>query len=488
MDTTRFDIDITEVIWNLLSQWKMILVTAIAMSILVSGLKYMKDSMEYNAKMQEEQMKQEEARLPAEERIDKILEPLSDEDKTVVMYIVRQQELLRQQEEYLEDSIMINTNPANQRLLTIHYYIKGEEGIDLKVLCDIYTSLVQSTEVVSELREVIAPDVDLPYISELITTDNGVVEDSSATGTIYKVAITLPEETDASSVEQIITKMFTANNASLNKEVGSHRISVVHVLDEHKYNSVAMDRRGAINNTINNLQNNIRNNRTVINSEQQTALNAVSKINNEAHKQIDDEGETTEDAANTAGINPVFMVLGFLMGIIMYAFVYLLVLLYQKRIMSVKNAVKYTDSRLLGDIYYEEKKGLLSVLMSSAIVDKLRYGEKNDIERQKNLTINKLKAACEHADTDTLTVLNLIGEGGEAAKILDSLVQSATEKGIHTIKVDMYGEIDENEFLKMHDAVSIVGNNSKAAGVMNLAQLCKTYDIKQIGCVYLGRK
>ena len=46
----RKEIDFTEIVWVLLSQWKMILLSALIMAVLLGGVNYLKAVRSYNAK------------------------------------------------------------------------------------------------------------------------------------------------------------------------------------------------------------------------------------------------------------------------------------------------------------------------------------------------------------------------------------------------------------------------------------------------------
>ena len=122
-------INVKEIIWDLLEQWKAVLITALLVMALVAGAKYAKDMKSYEA-AQAEKEAQKQSTASAEDQIRDVLEALPESERSTVMTIVNQNEWIEKEKEYINKSILLNTDPTNQRTLAADYYIAAAEDTD----------------------------------------------------------------------------------------------------------------------------------------------------------------------------------------------------------------------------------------------------------------------------------------------------------------------------------------------------------------------
>ena len=149
------EINLKEVIWDLLSQWKAVLITALLMALLVCGAKHAKDVKAFNAAeaLQDEAASEEQAGLTPEERIAAVLEALPEDEREQVEYVSEQAEMAESMREYLRDSIRMHTDPTNQRRLVQIYNLTANNRGDLAILATIYSRMLQDEDFIKNIAK-----------------------------------------------------------------------------------------------------------------------------------------------------------------------------------------------------------------------------------------------------------------------------------------------------------------------------------------------
>ena len=115
-------LDYKQIFWDILSQWKIVLIVALAAGILVLMFKYNKDQAAYKARMDEEPLNAELEEEDAEEYLNKMYQNLPENDRDAVMYLLGLEEEIILQQCYLKESLLMNSAPTNQRFVLLNYY------------------------------------------------------------------------------------------------------------------------------------------------------------------------------------------------------------------------------------------------------------------------------------------------------------------------------------------------------------------------------
>lgn len=478
-------INIKEIIWDLLEQWKAVLITALMVMVLVAGAKYAKDMKGYNA-AQAEKAAEKQSAASAEEQIADILESLPESERSTVITVVKQNEWIESQKEYLNNSILLNTDPTSQRTLVLDYYIRAAEDSDTvrDSLIFGYRSKLRDKKVAEALGKVIAPDVETKYISELMWISNS---DSSGEETssdaILEVNVVLPDGADPQEVEKTLTSILKEQSPELSGRICPHSIELMSAGEIYDYNSVTANSRTNILYSINNLQNNTKNMQTNLSDDQKAALEAITAIRT-AENNVSDNEAGKEEAAETEiskpGLSKKYALLGFVLGVMMYAFIYLLVVIRKGCLLCAGDAALYTSSRLLGELYEQTEATGIKKLLKSPLVEKYRYGSRLDTAKQTDKMRSSVEAVCRHEGIKELTVFNV--SAGD--KLKEGVISELKKLGISVSELSASEDINENDLCDIADAVILTGNTTKVSALCRLTELLKDYDIKTLGSVY----
>jgi hypothetical protein len=479
------EIDLIDLLWKILMQWKAVLLVCIAMALIVPGIKYTKDKNDYQAALAAQKEAEAAASRPAEDRIEEALAPLSSDDRAGVVFLMNQRELLDQQRDYLANSILLR-NPSSQRQLVTNYLIRGSESSDMRTLADTYTTHLHSKDAVSVLRDAIDPEVSVDYISELIITssDNETVVDGSATSMVYSVAIVLPEQADADAVSNAVSSIMSDASSAVSSVVGEHSLRSLDTTDTHEFSKDLAETKLELTTKAATLATNLNNAENALNDQQKVAYEAIKLIETSAELRDDGAEAMSDEAIAPPGFSKKFALIGFLLGAVLYVAVYAIYLICKKCVASASSAQNYTGTRVLADLYRQLEHNGLSGLFTSKGIAKYRYKKKLDIDAQIGLLTNTVMALCEHNNIDRMTILRSGVPAGfdEAINILITKLKSDGNVKLEVLDAD---NIDEKAMSDISNAMYAVSGETKLSSLDRLHALIHDYDVATFGTVYM---
>lgn len=492
-------VNIKEVVWDLFSQWKAVLIAALLMALLVGGLKYAKDLNAYNEALNGAEA-EKEAALSVEQRVEAVLDTLPEDERTTVEYLSIQEDWIQSEKEYISNSILMNTNPANQRTLILEYLISVSDTSDSKVMSLLtgYAGCLAGESVAENLRQVIAPEADTKYITELLKTNagnNAVIEgntqilNADENSAVMSVYIVLPDDADALAVEAAVTAALKDRSAELNSKIGSHSIALLQSEESYLFNADAVNNRNNVLYSIYDLTSNAKNTKTSLSDDQKAALDSIAAIKsaemNSAELADNDAGGSVAAAPTKSGFNKKYALAGFVLGVLAYAFVYLLLTITRGCVNSASETNYYTQRRLLGEIYGKDNSKGFVWLLHSRFVEKIRYKGKDDESIQIGQIAEAIDAVCEHEKAKSLTFFDMTGGNDEH---VGSITETIKNKGIEVAVTDVSSGFDEKSLIGLKDAVMITGPSTKTSVLTGLMMLCGDYDVRMLGCIYIDPK
>lgn len=493
------ELKLTEIFWQLLAQWKAILIIALVFAIALPGFKLLKDMREYrsavdNATANSNVASENVSEAPAESRVEELLETLSGNDRIAVEYLSQQQQLAQEQYEYLTESIWLTSDPANQRTLSTQYYLLREGEGDLQPIIDAYSVCLKRPKVTAEIGRVVAPETDIKYINELVTITGSLVPDSQASGAILTVDIVLPKEAESSMVSALIDSIMNDVCSELRTAIGEHTVSRLSSEEQYRYNTSAIDRRQIINNNINGLQSNIKTQRASLSDPQKSVLNEITDILAEEDKT--DKGNAASNSSEVGSEEAVaniakpsfskkLTVLGFAGGVFLYAFAYLVLVVTRGRVSSLGELEPFVCGRSLGQIRWHGQYDGLSKLLHSKAVENLRWRSCGPIESQIERTVSTIDSTCKNSDVHELSILTMLNDAtGE--QVASEIAGMANQAGISTTCLSANGDIDENMFLTLSNAILMAERGAKCSDVWKVTELCQAYGVDMLGSVFIG--
>ena len=487
------EIDLKELIWDIVSQWKAVVLASLLMALLFCGAKYVKDNSNYRAVL--EQQKETEAQknlynnLSKEEQIANIIKTLSVEDAEDVWLVVQEKEWLEKQKEYLTDSLLMGVDPTDQHVLSLVYLLNCENIDNLPVLLQSYESILDSEETAETVKAVINSNADSRYVEELLQYEGSLTssDKNGAKAASFTVKIVIPDDMDVEEVADALTNALKEQGQRLKAEC-PHSIFLVHYNTIRTYNSNVIREHKSLIDSINGIKASIKSAESNMSVKQKEAVEAISAIITDTDIFAEQEIQPESETLVSPGISMKYAFLGFIMGIFLYVFCYVVIVILRGAVSDSSGVERYTKGRLLGEVYYTVKRTGLSKLLHSDFVDKLRYKGLIDFNTQVNKTEESVEAVCMHTKANEVSFIGLIDTDSieHVKDAMLSIIGSIGDKGIKSSVLDAVGEFGENNFLDINNAVLVVGDNTKISNLGKVAALCRDYDINLLGSIYFS--
>ena len=485
------EIDIKEMIVKLLMQWKMMLVFALLIAVLLCGMKYAKDIRAFDAEMASYNQLIEQSSRAEEERIAEVMDTLSEKDKSTVSFVVSEKENVNLLREYINNSVLMKTDPTNQKVLKKVYGITGDIS-NITFLVNDYSSFIYSDEITEKIKPLIGEEVENEYVTELFytsedtkTTDSiNNEEDLHGNNAVVRVNLALPEDADADGISKALDEAFYEHASSL-KERYAHSITVVSAETAHLYHKNNADRKNDVFNRVNGLENNIRNMENYLTPEQKAAISSIEAIK-ASYNDADDESEAEGIEKPVKPImDKKYLVLGFGLGVFLYIFVYAFILILRNRINSADSLEKYTNARLLGAIASDGGTNRTRILTRSKLMEKLlSRNDKNGRDHIEEIT-ETISAICSHLGKNDIALFDTREGVKDSNGYLDKLISVAGDKGVRIRLLDAAAQVEESELLSISDAVILADADTRVQILEKLLILFREYDIRLLGNLYV---
>lgn len=477
-------INIKEILGNLLEQWKVVLITALLVMALFVGLKYAKDMKSYIA-AQTKKNAETQSTISAEERIAEILDKLPENERSTVITIIKQNDWIESEKEYINNSILMNTDPTNQRTLVADYYVNAAEESDSirNSLIIGYKSYINDKEVAESLGKLIKPNTETKYISELISVNNSESSEGKLSfDAILEVCVVLPDGTDSKAVEETLTSLLKEQSPEMSNRICPHSIDLVSAKETYLYNKGAVYEQTNILYSIFNLQNNTMSMQSALSDGQKAAVESIIAIKStEKTTAMGTKKIGASDIENTKPeVSKKYALLGFVLGVLVYAFIYFLIVIRRGCLLCADDASFYTEARLLGELYEQTKLSGIKALFKSRFIEKYRYGNKLDTIKQIEKMRSSIEAVCKHEGLKELTVF----DQSAPEKMKDTIIREIRNLGIKVTEISAGEDINEKELCDVDDAVFLTGNMTKVSALCGLTGLLRDYDIRTLGAIY----
>ncbi len=472
-------IDLKDIFWKFLMQWKAILVVCLLMSLLVPCVMYFREKSAYDAARADKAAAEEASSKTSEERIEAALAPLSESDRKAVLTAAEQQDYLDEQQTYINESILLNENPANQRTLTVYYLISSDSGADMKALIDAYDAVLRDDGFMGSLRDEIAPGKELGYIYELVNNKYIALEPdyTDAGSALFPVKIVLPEDSDADAVTALVNATVKDLHSSLDSHVGKHSIRSYRTEDTHVYNHYAVERKTGLMNSVYSVSNALKNSKSALSQEQKVALDLVLQERLGAEEQA---GGNAEPEIQAPRFSKKYALFGFILGAFLYAVIWCALIIHRKEVSSAASAQRYTGVRLLGELYNIRNRSGLSALFASKAVARWCYRDKLATDKQLRALTSAIEAVCAHRDTDRLTLLL----SGVDSRFNDLIKRIAEGSSVSIDLVDT-DKADESLMASAVHAAYVLSSRTKVEKLRSMMIVANGYEISPLGTIFL---
>ena len=451
------NINLKEYFWSLLEQWKCVIAAGLVFAVLVPVALSLKDS---RARNNELATFKELASMSREEMLD----TLNKDEREMVLSNVYRDQLLKNQSSYNDNSIFAGMD--SDKFVVLHYSFVFDG--DSAQICSAYATALRDSDTIAIVRKNLSDtykDADEGYIRELImVSGEGCVD----------LMVIMPEGTNeavlASGIEARIEEIHT----QIEEALGKHTITyIVSEKQELAYDELAADLVT----------------RTHELSLIKDKYDATYYSMNDAQRNvlwmlISSQEEIDAYVSQSPSMNIEFskgrIAIGFVVGIFLYAFIYLVYIVFSSVVQNPELFVETFKTRSFGKVSSYRYKGL-SALIHGKVFYKMHHKGSMD-DAAITSVAESVIASCEHNGLNKVGIIlagNMKDYSAQCEKVIKKLKGSKME----VVKLD--GELNDDNISKLDCAVILVGSGkTKYGNVSEALRICDYYKKNVIGGIY----
>jgi hypothetical protein len=468
-------ITVSDLIVEIIRRLWFVILMAVVFAVLLGGYKYVKDIKEASVEQTDTDISDAESELTEDE--------LKEVNNVLLM-----QDNLCQQQEYTENSVLMQINPYNESTVVLQYHFEteqSEETIDYSNdLLSSYQNYVNDGALASDLAKK-GEKLDIQYLAELIsfTSDsngeNGVAETITwVSGKSFEIKVIHADEDACQALALKVNECMEEYQRVLQETLGEHSLILVgntysRVVDKSLW-SYKYDRANSIvamQEKIDTLKDKM--------SEQQ--LEAFEK----SSKQIvaDQQEENAETEQTSVRVSKKYVAAGGLCGILL-ACILLVVLYVLRGTINKAEDIQYLyNLRILGELNASDRKNIFLIVWNRILGKK---GTALTVEEEEQLFMSNLKISCEKNGIQKLLIN---GNGQQNTGWMESVKKELCQTGVEVIiEDDIFHSPDTFEKLKEIDYVVLVEKirNSRYEDIVGEIRICMEQQIEILGAVVVG--
>ena len=460
-------IDIKEISWRLLEQWKAFVIGALCIMVLFLGSMYI-----HNSKVAKDYSIAQQVSQPstAQEVINGLPEGERMAVSTAYSLMIEGKKL----DEYIHTAPIMQMNPTNVKRLRVSWVCNELE--DNYTTAMAYITELQSQDSVNALISASGVNIEPKYFSELIYGIYPKTEVDHSVG----IDVLLTEAMDEQAVQEELSRLIVNANNKMQNNFGEHQIKnyrseISDVYDDRVYTRQinVLNNFANINSYINSLKNYF--------SETQEA--AFDKIqNNDFSSQRLEQISAPEKTITKRNV-----LIGFLLGGVIYIGFYFLYIILTHLLISPE-VLQKASIRSLGEWY--DTNSNKNILLRDCTIWKRHHRKKLDREAAINKASQTIVSICEYNNINNL-LMALTGKYTEMQKsFISGLSNRFTSGQLQAKCIEISKErdvIDENAIIETEGVLLIVfDSKTRFSEINTIYDRCQDYEKPIIGSIYLG--
>lgn len=462
-------ITVADLIKEIVRKFWLVIVLAIVFAGLLGGYKYVKDS------------KAVETEKIAENTSDVSSSNLSAEDQEAVQNVLLVQDNLLQQQEYADNSVLMQIDPLKEDIVILQYYFDTEQSVGSDVrysLLNAYQNYVNEGNLAADLEEY-GQQIEVQYLGELITCETNMNDSSNMVliegiGTSFTIKVIHEDQELCTSLAEDIKACIQQYQINLNNTMGRHELELVdesysQVVDKDLW-TYKFDRV----NSITSMQEKIDALKENLSEDQLAVVEAYSS-------QAKDENIEAEDSSTnvSVSISKKYVLVGGAIGVVLACLFIIIAYIMRGTINKAEDLQYLYNLRILGEIGSGNNNIFLAIWNKVIGRKEKRLG----LEEQAELLRTNLKLVCEKRQQQKI------------------LLCGNDEKGLHRVKKLLEGFCKQNVQLeyvadllytpaslsKLSGADSIIFveqvHKSQYTDIVKKIEICSEQDIEILGVI-----
>lgn len=479
------EIDLLDMIADVLSHWRGLIVALVLGAVLLGGVSYMRSFRTVQNVQQQETVEQEEATV--QEQLTQLEQSLDDKSLATVLTVLDDEKEYDLKKTYSENSIYMQLNPLQTVQTELIYQVQTTDANMHGQLGALYTSLLNNVGLYDWVAQ--QTGTEAGYVGELISAENmsnlTLPSKEMTLGTNYvKVSILQSDAKACQKLTDAVKDYISEEQIQLSNELGQHALVLVSETTGVVMNKNILNYQVMCRNEIASLQSTIAAVKADFTEEQKKYYELLTwEEAEQAEQPAQPEQNVTaeEDPMPTPAVSKKYV----LLGAVLFAFIYVAVIC-----MAYIFNTKLRESDELQRIYGIPQIGLVVREAGRKVfldkwVDSLRhYGKRKfTAEQSMELAFAAIKIAAGKNGLNNICLMGCNMSAG-ADKVCESL-KAALEKeqiGVSILDNVLYDAEAMEKMDDMQGAVLVEKAGSTLYNEVTIElELLKRQDIRVLG-------
>ena len=480
------EIDLLDMIADILSHWRGLLVALIIGAVLMGGFSYVKSyrNIQSTPTVEEEPELDE---LAVEEQLTQLEDSLSDSEKAAVLTTVDDEREYLYKDKYFQESVYMQLDPLDIVQTELVYRIQAEDEGLAQHLGTLYKNIVGGVGLYDWVEQ--QTGIDAAYAAELISVStnpeifvrNGA---NISTGSDnLKVTVIQKDEETCGQLSAAVSSYMEQQQKNLVKELGNHELILLSETSGKIISTDMMARQIDYGNQVSNLRSGIASAKAGFTADQQKYYDLLTWEEETREAEMDQKDTTTEEEPVLASpsVSKKYVLLGAVLFAFVYAGILFLIYIFNSKIRVSDELQSLYHIPLIGVVVKNSKKKFIL----DKWVDDLRYYGKRkfDAKQSMELAFAAVKIVAVKNKLNTICLMGCNLEAG-AGSVCENLKTALEKEGVNVTVLD--NVLYNAESMEKVEAMTGVVLVEKAGStlyneVANELALLKRQDITVLG-------
>ena len=432
-------IDLLDMIADILSHWRGLLVALIIGAILTGGFSYVKSY----RNVQSEQEAEEEPELDemsVEEQLAQLEDSLSDSEKISVAATVDDEREYLYKDTYYRESIYMHLDPLNIARTELVYRIQAEDGSLAQRLGTVYKNIVGGVGVYDWVEQ--QAGIPAEYAAELISvsTDPAIfvgngAQNISIGSDSLKVTVMQKDEKTCEQLAEAVNSYMEEQQKNLAEKLGSHELILLSETSGKIISTDTMVRQIDYGNQLINLKAGIASAKAGFTEDQQKYYDLLTWEEKAKEAEMDHKDAATEEepVLESPSVGKKYVLLGAVLFAFVYAGILFLLYIFNSKIRVSDELQNLYHIPQIGVVVKDSKK---KFILDKWVDDLRHYGKRKfDAKQSMELAFAAVKIAAVKNKLNTICLMGCNLEAG-AGSVCENLKTALEKEGINVTVLD----------------------------------------------------
>lgn len=481
------EIDLLDMIADILSHWRGLLVALIIGAVLMGGFSYVKSyrNIQSTPTVEEEPELDE---LAVEEQLTQLEDSLSDSEKAAVLTTVDDEREYLYKDKYFQESVYMQLDPLDIVQTELVYRIQAEDGSLAQRLGTVYKNIVGGVGLYDWVEQ--QAGIAAEYAAELISvsTDPAIfvgngAQNISIGSDSLKVTVMQKDEKTCEQLAEAVNSYMEEQQKNLAEKLGSHELILLSETSGKIISTDMMARQIDYGNQVSNLRSGIASAKAGFTADQQKYYDLLTWEEETRKAEMDQKDTTTEEEPVLASpsVSKKYVLLGAVLFAFVYAGILFLIYIFNSKIRVSDELQSLYHIPQIGMVVKDSKK---KFILDKWVNDLRHYGKRKfDAEQSMELAFAAVKIAAVKNKLNTICLMGCNLEAG-AGSVCENLKTALEKEGINVTVLD--NVLYNAESMEKVEAMTGVVLVEKAGStlyneVANELALLKRQDITVLG-------